>query len=121
MANKNFIDGQTIIEATDANSWEALKDKYTTLQGEINKKLTAPTNQSNAGNVLLAKADNGVEWSNLPKANKIDEITLANITNAGDAYSKEELQKMVELVNKNKETLNSVIQALKTADLMANS
>lgn len=121
MADKNFIDGETVIEASDANSWEDLKDKHKALVEEVAKKMYSAGNNQKAGDVLMAESDLITKWKPLPKANKVDEITLANINNAGDSYSKEELQKMVDLVNKTKETLNSLLQQLKSAGIMADS
>lgn len=121
MADKNFIDGQTVIEASDANSWEELKDKHKALTEEVAKKMYSAGNTQTAGDVLMAESDLITKWKPLPKASKVDEIALANIGTVGDTYSKEELQKIADLLNKNKETLNALIQALKTANIMANN
>lgn len=53
---------------------------------------------------------------------KVDDVTVANATNASAATpTQEEFNKVVSLANDTKTKLNSLIAALKTAGIMANS
>lgn len=52
---------------------------------------------------------------------KVDAVSTANATAAEDTYTKATIQKLVDLTNSNKTTINSIITALKNAGIMSNS
>lgn len=54
-------------------------------------------------------------------AAKVDSVSTANATAAEDAYTKATIQKVVDLTNANKTTINAIITALKNAGIMSNS
>lgn len=53
------------------------------------------------------------------KAATVTAVADADATAAGDAYDKTVVQSVVTLANKNKATINSIIQNLKNAGIMA--
>lgn len=52
------------------------------------------------------------------KAETVTTVAVADATAAGDAYDKTVAQSVVTLANKNKETINSILQNLKSAGIM---
>lgn len=55
------------------------------------------------------------------QATKIDAIGMADAPAADEAYTKANIQKIVDLVNKDKEIINNILEVLKTAGIMANA
>lgn len=58
------------------------------------------------------------EESSFTPAASIDQVSAADATAPGEAYTQAEIQAIVTLANANKTAINALIQALKTAGLM---
>lgn len=54
-------------------------------------------------------------------ATKVDAISTANAVTAKAEYTQADIEGMVTLINKNKESINAILSALKTAGIMSNS
>lgn len=83
-----------------ADNWETIKEGI----GGGSYELPAATTSALGG---------------VKKAATVTAVADADATAAGDAYDKTAAQSLVTLANKNKATINSIIQNLKNAGIMA--
>ena len=124
---KNFVNNETIIEADDCNRWEKRTEKVPVLEQEVIKKIYKPAADGTAGQILVSEGGDVTQWKNateigaVTKAAKIDAIGMADAPAADETYTKANIQKIVNLVNKDKEIINNILEVLKTAGIMANA
>lgn len=97
--------------------------KHTWTDGELitkEKLNNMEVGIENANSKTVPDATTGAKGI-VKMAAKVDAVSTANATAAEDAYTKATIQKVVDLTNANKTTINAIITALKNAGIMSNS
>lgn len=69
----------------------------------------------------LATHDTDIEELKGKVSTKVEPVSAEDAVAVGETYTKAEVDKIVTLANANKQAINSVISALKTAGIMQNS
>lgn len=122
---KKFVDEVTVIEASDCNRWENTSERFQALEVEVQKKMYKAARDGVAGQVLVAKDGTQVEWKSVSdlgvlvtKADKVDPVGADDDIAVTGTVQDAEIMKILALAKENKQKINAILEALKTAGLM---